>query len=769
MNSRSPRYLGNLLCFFFASTTAFAAPPAPRPTLLDLAKKKFAAEGLTPAERQLFTNVEKGEFVSGIVDNRDDPKAAGDWPPQRVIRADRLKWLCTDREASGLVSYRGLILHGIRIDGVLNLEDSLIPFPIAAWKCAFQENIRLTRTRMRSFYLVDCRVRGIEADDARVDGNVFLQYGFTSSDEVRFAGATIDGTFSCSGAHLANPAGLALDARGIKVSGGVLLQDDFTAEGEVNFLYASIGGNLACDGAQLRNPGKMALTASASRIGGYAFFWNGFQAEGEISLLGATISGGLVFDCASASNPQGKAVDANGITIGGSVFFRESFTGLGEINFASATVHGSFECDSATLQNPGNFALNAYAMNVGKSMFLRDGFTALGAVSILNATIEGDLECGHGSFLNPKPQASGSDDESAKSPWKDGDVAAINAEQVNIKGSVLLQRGFVVEGWINFVSATVGGDLLFADAQLTYPNGYAFNAENINVAGNVYVRAGTLIDGSLNLFGAKIGMDFMWTGPQVTSQTSLDLRNARAAILEDAARSWPNAGRLFLDGFTYDRIVDGSPVEARIRTEWLDRQPKDKFRPQPYEQLASVLRTMGHEVEARDIMIQKNFARGNFTTLFWREWWWYNFFGWLIGYGYLPSRAFFMSVGLIVLGTILFRRGYHHDLIMPTKESAYARYGGTPDPPGTRRARFCRDYPRFNAFVFSLEAFTPLLRLDQSSNWTPNSHAGERFWLGKWNRLTTGQWLRIYLWCHIIAGWILTSLWVGSITGLVKT
>src|SRR5207249_10574398 len=67
----------------------------------------------------------------------------------------------------------------------------------------------------------------------------------------------------------------------------------------------------------------------------------------------------------------------------------------------------------------------------------------------------------------------------------------------------------------------------------------------------------------------------------------------------DEEKSWPGEGKLFLDGFTYDRISEDSPLTAQSRIEWLHRQPHHKFLPQPYEQLASVLRNMGHEREAR--------------------------------------------------------------------------------------------------------------------------------------------------------------------------
>jgi hypothetical protein len=111
---------------------------------------------------------------------------------------------------------------------------------------------------------------------------------------------------------------------------------------------------------------------------------------------------------------------------------------------------------------------------------------------------------------------------------------------------------------------------------------------------------------------------------------------------------------------------------------------------------------------------------------------------------------------LILIGFGLFQFGYQHGLVLPAKEGAYVDSDrGIKIPMDGRK--LSKDYPAFNAFVYSLESFTPLLKLDQTANWAPNanSHAGDL--------------LRYYLYCHIVAGWLLTSLWVGAVTGLVKS
>lgn len=117
-----------------------------------------------------------------------------------------------------------------------------------------------------------------------------------------------------------------------------------------------------------------------------------------------------------------------------------------------------------------------------------------------------------------------------------------------------------------------------------------------------------------------------------------------------------------------------------------------------------------------------------------------------------------------------FERGYHQNLITPTGEKAYVlEKDGMPQLPRTGRPKVIETYPKFNALVYSLETFVPLLKLGISERWTPNAKCGVTLNLGIAGSPTAGSLLRYYLWLHIIAGWVLTTLWVGGLSGFVKT
>lgn len=53
--------------------------------------------------------------------------------------------------------------------------------------------------------------------------------------------------------------------------------------------------------------------------------------------------------------------------------------------------------------------------------------------------------------------------------------------------------------------------------------------------------------------------------------------------------------------------------------------------------------------------------------------------------------------------------------------------------------------------------------------WLPNAHSGAALRLGRFALFKTGSLLRYYFWFHIIAGWVLTTLWAGGFTGLIKS
>ena len=100
--------------------------------LLELAKAAFP--DLPEAEEKMLRAAAKGEdaLCGGMAEDKGDnvPDAAS-WGKERTVRADLLRWLCTERQARDLVGPKGVQVAGARVEGQLDLEDLEIPFRLA--------------------------------------------------------------------------------------------------------------------------------------------------------------------------------------------------------------------------------------------------------------------------------------------------------------------------------------------------------------------------------------------------------------------------------------------------------------------------------------------------------------------------------------------------------------------------------------------------------------------------------------------------------------
>jgi sRNA-binding regulator protein Hfq len=818
--------------------------------LLELAYARFGAGNFSIAEQSIFAAAANGEMASAASGNEyeDDPDHAAAWGSERTIRAECINWLCTDPEASALVTYAGLHVSNARIHGELSLNYATIHFPLVIAKSVFDSPIWITDAHLRLLVLEGSHINGLEADRSTIMGAVLLRSGFRSTGAVSLAGAAIRGNIECDGATLratsglalvldgatvegsvflrngfeahgevrlslikvkgdvscgrarfVNPTGTAFNADGARIDGSFFLQKGFTADGEVKLAGTRIGGSLACheasfskpnswalaaegivvdgdilfrkgfrveggillnggtvggsldcSGACLLAPSGKALSAEGVNVGRSVRLRHGFEAKGEVTLMGASIGRNLDCDGAQLSNPNGKALNADSLLAAGSVFLRKSFKAEGEVNLLGAKIGRNLECDGAHLSNGDGKALYADALNAGGYVFLRNGFKTEGEVNLLGAVIGGNLECDAAQLSNPSGKC-------------------LNADRAKIQGSMFLRKGFKTEGEVNLALATIGGMVDCSGAQLSNANGQAFNAIGASIQRYLLLRDGFSAEGAVNLTGATIGSGLYIYKIRPFEKTVLNLRSVKTGTFWDDEESWPQADNLFIDGFRYERLHEKSPIRSAVRKSWLARQPRNEFLPQPYEQLASVLREMGHERDARHIMIEKNQAQARFTRRFRQGWWWYNVFGSWIGYGYAPWRALVASVVIILVGLVFFWVGLAEGLISPTKESAYEKSANGQFVTVNGKHKISDDYPAFNPFAFSLESFIPLLRFDQRDNWAPNPNSGVQYFICRRPIIRSGGVLRTFLCAYTTIGWILTTLWIGAVTGLVKS
>ena len=421
--------------------------------------------------------------------------------------------------------------------------------------------------------------------------------------------------------------------------------------------------------------------------------------EQEMVLLGAegrslNLAGSLV-----------RNIRADRFKTSGGVFLRNGFRAKGEVRLLGADIGGNLDCSNGSFENADGNALFADRLKTAGDVFLRDNFSAKGEVRLLGADIGGDLDCSNGSFEN-------------------ADGKALSADRLKTAGDVFLRDNFSAKGEVRLLGADIGGDLSCVGGHFSNPGSDALSAERAIISGVFF----------LGEFASPV-------------EGTINLAHAEAGVLADDEAGWPAPGNLVLDGFVYGAIAGKAPTAAAKRLDWLKRQPAGDFRPQPYVQLAKILREMGHERDAREVSIARQEAWIGSGDLGWRGRIWHRFLGLTIGHGYKPWKVLWFFLGIVILGSAVFGLAEYAGLMVPAKERVYldARYPELPP-----------EYPRFQPHLYSLDVFLPIVDLHQESFWLPKAGTG-------W-----GWAVMAYLWLHILLGWVLTTVAVAGLTGLVR-
>jgi hypothetical protein len=706
-----------IIVLFLTTAAAVSAVGVPsRTPLAQLLTSRFGE--LSLSEEKLAQAAAKGETA-------DCSELSG---KDHIIRGDLLSWLCTDPDAFAQLTYRGISIVGAEIVNKTDLGWARISFPIRVVKCVFRDAIILNHSHIASFDLEGSSIQDLQAVVTHFEGDLPLRNGFKADGGVNLLTAKIDGNLDCSSGQFIGKIGTpALNANSVEVKGGVALRDGFKADGGVDLVDAKIDGNLDCSSGQfISKTATPALNANSVEVKGDVFLRDRFKADGGVDLVAAKIHGNLMCD-------SGQFI---------------SKTATPALNLLGAKIDGNLDCSSGQfIGKIGTPALFANSVEVKGGVALRGGFKADGGVDLVDAKIDGYLDCSSGQFISKTA------------------TPALNANSVEVKGGVVLRGGFKADGGVDLVAAKIDGYLDCSRGQfISKTETPALNADSAKIDGGAYFREGFAVEGEARFAGAYVGGHFQWLGVASPKTAILNLRSAKVGTLFNHQNSWPGNGNLFLGDFVYDQIDDNASPNADVQLGWLQRQPQNRFLSQPFEQLAGVLRKMGHDEDAKKVMIAKNESEAKHIPLRFNrtgDWIWFKIVGPGIGYGYRPWNALFASFWIIVIGTALFGIGFRKEIITPTSDAAYGTVRGSTH-------QLLESYPKFNAFIYSLETFVPLVKLGLGDAWTPNANRGASLRLGN-ERFRTGSLLRGYLWFHIISGWILTTLWVGGLTGLVKT
>ncbi|MDO8207454.1 MAG: hypothetical protein Q7T38_06490 [Gallionella sp.] len=508
---------------------------------------------------------------------------------------------------------------------------------------------------------------------------------------------------------------------------------------------------------------------------GDVFLNEGFTATGEVLLLGAQIGGDLNCGGAIFHYTEDDALSADRAVIKGSVFLNKGCSTTGTVRLLGIQIGGSLECSGAKFDSKdskNNFALLADRAVIKGSVFLNQSCAALGAVQLLGAQIGGNLVC-----------------EGAKFDGKEG--YALSVDGAVIRGDVVLDQGCAALGTVRLLGAQIGGDLVCEGATFDGKEDYALSADGMTVKGTFFFRD---LPSPVN---------------------GVSLADSHVGCLADDKLGWGD--RLVLYGFTYDCITGDAPTDATTRLAWLNKQNMAhaglngdgaEFRPQPWKQLAKVLREMGHAEDARQVSIEfeHRLRKANLIGQPPKHWGkmrsrlyrqvcrtGHLLFRILTGYGYRPLRLLVWMLGVWLFCAWLYWCAALNGVFAPSNPLIFqnpeyavcrpdyialaplikATRAIQPTIQGAGNWYLCEklreEYSGFSPLAYSLDVLLPLVDLQQETSWSPLIPTPKETWYKELFIFDTPKhWVRLVLWLEILFGWVSSLLLVAVVSGLTK-
>lgn len=421
----------------------------------------------------------------------------------------------------------------------------------------------------------------------------------------------------------------------------------------------------------------------------------------------------------------------------------------GEIRLPGARIGGSIEADGVSIASPDGIALDADGLETGGGILLR-GADVRGGLNLSAVRLGGDVNAVGARLERP------------------GEVV-LNGDGIVAAGDLAL-RGTTIVGETRLLGARFGGDIDCTSASLSQPGGYALRLNRTTIDGAFFLRQNACVEGTLDLTATTIG------------------------AIDDEPASWPKTGDLLLNRCRYGAFI-GGPADAESRLDWLARQTPERWKadfwPQPYEQLSKVLREMGHDEEARAVLITKERlqrkarrARAKNPALRVVLAVMDAILAVTLRYGRQPLLALVWLMLFWAIGTGVFAIAYRGGAMKPNSpvvlrspewtmcdlQRTETRFMPNAGQDLTGRAEVGQNqltcfrnqpeaasYPEFNALMYSLDVLLPVASIGQKEYWRPDSLK------------PNGTFTLNYYFFQSVIGWALSLLAVAGFSGLVKS
>jgi uncharacterized protein YjbI with pentapeptide repeats len=424
--------------------------------------------------------------------------------------------------------------------------------------------------------------------------------------------------------------------------------------------------------------------------------------------------------------------------------------------------------------------INAQGLFCQSQIFITN-IKSTSEINFISAQIDGSIICSNSKFTRVLDKSYEGKSYLVKDgKLKNKEIITLNLNSAKINGNVLLDKKFISKGEVSFTSAQIEGGVICSDAKFINKNKKALSFNSAKINGNVFLGENFCISGDLDFSASKIRKISISKKIRIKGNFLFSVMMVDTIHISNLSFNEKHLKKLRLDGLIYNHL-SGTNLDSKTLLEWLGKMPE--FKPQPYKQLAKVLRNMGHNEDANSIMIKYNdeLRKKDFLTcdrLFISILKW--IYGKTAGYGYKPLRVLGTMFIVWLFCSLFYWNASKVAVFAPTNPLVFQKkdfYQCTVNSDGTPWTDFFNyskynssnnwvlnenldgEYTTFNPFMYSLDVILPIVDLQVEKDWGQYVSS---------NNGTLNDFTRWLMWFEILFGWTYSLMLVAILSGLAK-
>jgi hypothetical protein len=747
----------------------------------------------------------------------NQPELVVDGSGSDSIRGPFLRWFLLSAIPSATIAFTRLELRNATISGELDLTGATVKILMRFVDCEFSQTIHLTDAETRGIDVIGGRLEAIFGDRINVNGSLRLlaplfgvrrQISVTPAErlssarvgtkikQIRLCGANIRGNLDLRGSVLGNEFGEKKIARplfadGAVIGGNVLLSKGFRAVGEICLNGISIGRDLDCSGATLVNLDGYSLSAAGAKINGTVMLCRQYWSDQYDEVIDSRFTApAFVFDKRLSDEIDNVddlyAIKADGLDVGADLIFgsdsraREEkicpdltiyesiacnkdgrFDILGTISLINGRIGGDFLLCDTRLHFPGEDTFCGDGMTVTGHTFL-DNCYSNGVIRFIQANLKQGLSVRNAKFdvtieSRSWDQNSSADDLGGSACGLYAPLAQIGSTFTWKKIEKISQHRNEIRFWLDLSGAVISE---LADDEESWRA-----LDRLDVTGALYASVSNLS-----------GTDYKWRLQTLDRQYALLNRHfyTDLFVLEKFVRQKLRIVKgLFerkpdMRGNTVDTDPAQTPNDTALVRRLTLEEVARRFKPQPYLHLAKLYRNAGYHSAATQVLVraQRNQTRYSDLGLVRVLWRWA--VDGAIRYGHSPWKPIVILIIWGCVSAIWFERAYDNKKLIALRFSS-------PELSETLRTQSA---PTFNSLIYAFDTLLPIVDLNQKKFWIvdPLSTNGAHLPRGStsfsevlfWVWQQRPDWMATLLIFNTFFGWLMTTLFVVGVTGLMR-